>query len=456
MLWTRARGDGAIVQVREHGACGHAAAGALGCFPRMPHDLFRPEAMRARRVEWLGPVVLSQPLSLRVLTLLALVAAALSVTFLVVATFTRRSTVVGQLVPTAGIVPVVAPSGGVVSWIVASEGHPVEKGQRLAIVSAVRVTMAGRDVSVDVERLIAGRSAQAEALGVVRMRALEQQAANLAHQATVAREELDTVNRAISTKRAQVELARSSWHRVRMLGTDGFVSAFQVEQQESEFLQALAELQATERQALALSRNIQQIEQAVGELATQRAVQRMEQSREQLVMEQERVDVQGRAGSAAIAPVAGTVASTLVTPGQTVQAGQTLLNVVPSDARLHAELLVPSSAIGFIRPGDRVLLRYHAFPYQKFGHQEGRVARISRSALAPSDLGPAPAANLPVADRMYRVIVSIPRQAVVVAGQSAPLRPGMALQADILGERRRLLEWLFEPLYALGQRTSAG
>lgn len=57
------------------------------------------------------------------------------------------------------------------------------------------------------------------------------------------------------------------------------------------------------------------------------------------------------------------------------------------DGRLEAELLVPSRPIGFVAPRATVLLRYQAFPYEKFGHQQGRLSRVSRSALGPSELG---------------------------------------------------------------------
>ena len=48
---------------------------------------------------------------------------------------------------------------------------------------------------------------------------------------------------------------------------------------------------------------------------------------------------------------------------------------------MQAELLAPSSAIGFIHKGDRVLLRYSAFPYQKFGEYWGTVVSVSRRRL---------------------------------------------------------------------------
>ncbi|MNW16140.1 hypothetical protein D3C71_2148940 [compost metagenome] len=47
-------------------------------------------------------------------------------------------------------------------------------------------------------------------------------------------------------------------------------------------------------------------------------------------------------------------------------------------------------------------------------------------------------------------------QAVTAYGKPEPLKPGMLLEADILGEKRRLIEWVFEPLYSLKGMTGNG
>jgi membrane fusion protein len=154
------------------------------------------------------------------------------------------------------------------------------------------------------------------------------------------------------------------------------------------------------------------------------------------------------------APLDGRIASQLVKVGQAVEVGQALLSVLPRDERLEAELWVPSRSIGFVAPGNVVMLRYQAYPYQKFGHQEGVVRRLSRNALMPQELRAAdsrPAANEP----HYRVIVALRRQSVMAYGMPECLRPGMLLEADILGERRRLIEWIFEPLYSVHGRVGA-
>jgi membrane fusion protein len=45
---------------------------------------------------------------------------------------------------------------------------------------------------------------------------------------------------------------------------------------------------------------------------------------------------------------------------------------------------------------------------------------------------------------------------VLAYGKQEPVKAGMVLDADILMEKRRLIEWVFEPLYGIGHRLSGG
>jgi membrane fusion protein len=121
---------------------------------------------------------------------------------------------------------------------------------------------------------------------------------------------------------------------------------------------------------------------------------------------------------------------------------------LPSDSDLHAELLVPTRAIGFVHPGQSVQLRYEAFPYERFGQYQGTVESVGSSAwITGEKLGP-----LTLSEPVYRIIVKLERQTVAANGQSLALRPGMLVGADLLMERRSLLEWLFQPLLQLKMR----
>jgi membrane fusion protein len=119
---------------------------------------------------------------------------------------------------------------------------------------------------------------------------------------------------------------------------------------------------------------------------------------------------------------------------------------------LQAHLYAPSSAVGFLRAQQPVLLRYQAFAYQKFGHQHGHIEQVSLAPLQPAELTGQPWVGS-VREPMYRITVALDRQHVPAYGALQPLAPGMQLDADVPIDRRKLYEWLFEPVLGMAGRV---
>lgn len=421
----------------------------------MKDSLFRREVLEAKCTSWLGGISLAQPLSAWMLTAAATVVALLVGLFLLMGTYTRRSTVTGHLVPSKGLATVLAPATGVVNHLDIAEGDRVIAGQSLAIITVPRATLGSGDTAVALEQRLQERQEGVEAAQHAQQQQLSVQLDGLRTQQAVAQRELAHIEAEVSTRREQVRIAHETLNRLRQLEGSQYVSVLQIKQQESAALAYTGEMQALQRQAIGTRRTIAQIEQALGELPSQRQASEAAYMRDVAQLEQERVQTEAQGALAIKAPVAGVVATQMVKPGQAVQAGQPLLSVLPGDGQLEAELLVPSRAIGFIEPGDKVQLRYQAYPYQKFGHQRGQVVRISRSALNTGELG-ALIGNAQQGEPFYRVTVVLAQQSVTAYGRPELLKPGMLLDADIMGERRRLIEWVFEPLYSLRGGLDAG
>lgn len=414
----------------------------------MTEPLFRPEVMEAKRRSWLGGISLAQPLSLWVLTGFAMAAAIAILLFLMMGEYTRRSRVVGQLVPDLGLATVMAPVTGVVAQPMPEEGEQVRQDQSLVVISVPRATTADGNMALG---LRAGLQRQRTGIeqGFRSQNALRKaQAVGYTGQLKAARQEMVQIDAAIATQRQQIRIAQETQERFRTLAAQHFVSDVQLKQQEQASLEQVATLQNLQRQATAAQRNLLQIDQALRELPVQQTTQAAMQMRELAELEQQRLQVEASGEILVTAPVAGMVASRLIERGQSVQAGQSLLTVLPLGSMLQAQLLVPSRAIGFIAPGDSVVLRYQAYPHQKFGHQRGTVLRISRSAISPGGLG-ALVGEVQGGEPYYRVVVELSAQTITAYGKAEPLRPGMLLEADILGERRKLYEWVLEPLYSL-------
>lgn len=134
------------------------------------------------------------------------------------------------------------------------------------------------------------------------------------------------------------------------------------------------------------------------------------------------------------APIAGTVQNLrLNTPGASVPAGTTLMELVPADAPLEALLRLSPSHVGLIRPGQKVVLRLTAYEASHFGTLEGRVAHISADAITTG--------GQPV----YQVWVSIP-QSLVGARGPQHLKPGMVLVAAVVTGQHSVLSYLLRPI----------
>ncbi|WP_139320024.1 HlyD family efflux transporter periplasmic adaptor subunit, partial [Serratia marcescens] len=68
----------------------------------------------------------------------------------------------------------------------------------------------------------------------------------------------------------------------------------------------------------------------------------------------------------------GRIDSLSVTVGQMVNVGDSLLQVIPHDIDHYALVLwLPNDAIPYIATGDKVNVRYDAFPAEKFGQFAG-------------------------------------------------------------------------------------
>ena len=413
-----------------------------------PMSLFRPQALAAQSGRSAEGIVIGRPQLFAYTTATALVLGAATVAFGYFGTYSARVPATGSLRADLGMVTLTASVAGTAQRIGVEEGQRVEVGQVLAELQSGRAGTSGVELSEGIAAQIDARRRSSNDTVQAQLQLLEERETGLRAQLAGARDERERMREERVTRERQAQLGRDALLRARDVQRRGFLSQTQLQQVESDALQREAAVQLLDRELAAAGRGLSVLEQALAEVPQQRALQRAQLERELAALDQEGLENAARAEASVKAPVSGLVTTRLVDAGQSVQAGQTLFAVLPDGAQLEAHLLVPSRAVGFIREGATVQLRYQAFPYQKFGHQQGVVRRVSRSALGPSEqavlLGEAQ-----TREPLYRVVVSLNRQTVTAYGQEQALLPGMALEADILLERRRLMEWVFEPLYSL-------
>ena len=416
--------------------------------------LFRTEVLTSRQRDWLGSVQLIRPVSLSVLTG-SVVAVALAVAaYLTLGEYTRKARVSGYLVPDRGVIRLVAPQAATVIESHVAEGRAVHGGDVLFVLAVGQSTLSG-DTQAAVQSSLATR--ERSLLGAARQRtALEQsQISALDSQVADMRRELVAMASETDLQRQRLVLAQEALAQYESLRNENFVSAGQVRTKAEEVLAVKAQLQGLERQRSTRLREIAALEAQRRELPLRAQSAQGEIDRDLAALAQQTAENEARQRIVVRAPQDGVVSGVLAAPGQNVTPAVALASLLPSDAKLQAHLFAPSSAVGFVRPDQVVQLRYQAFPYQKFGHQAGAVAQVSRSPLQSTELTglPLPASMSASGEPLYRITVTLNQQSVAAYGQAQPLSPGMQLEADVLLDRRRLIEWLFEPVLGIAGRV---
>jgi membrane fusion protein len=418
--------------------------------------LFRPEVLEAQGQPGLGRVQLVRPLSLSVLTAGAVLAAVALAVFLSTAHYTRKAAVVGVLVPDRGLIRIVPAASGTVLERRVNEGQAVRGGE-VMFVLALEKSSLDDSAQAQVRRSLDERERSLRDAASQQQRLVESQQAALGRRLQALQTEMAQVDAEVALQRQRLVLAKDALARLESLRDEQFISSAQVQAKTEELLALQAAAQALERQRAALVREAAALE---GERQGLPLLARGAQggiARDLAILSREVAEQDAARQVVIRAPQDGTVTAVFAEVGQSVSDTAALASVVPAGAQLQAHLYAPSSAVGFVRPDQAVRLRFEAFPYQRFGHQPGHVVQVSRTPLAPAELA---ALSLPVLRRdaagdgagngeaLFRITVALDAADV----EPLPLVPGMRLQADVLLERRRLVEWLFEPLLGLKGR----
>lgn len=416
-------------------------------------SLFRPEALEHREREWLGSIQLIRPVSLAVLTVLTLLVVAGVGAYLTLGEYTRKARVSGYLVPDRGVIRLVTPQAATVVESHVEEGRAVQRGDVLFVLAVGQATLSG-DTQATVLSSIESRTRSLQGAARQRSQLEQTQLAAIDRQIGEMGREIESMKLESDLQRQRLLLAEQAQGQYESLRNDNFVSSAQVRTKAEEVLNVKAQLQGLVRQRAARLREIAALQSQRRELPLQTQSAQGAIDRDLAALAQQAAETEARQRIVVRAPQAGVVSGVLAAPGQTVTPAVALASLLPADAKLQAQLFAPSSAVGFVRANQQVQLRYQAFPYQKFGHQAGEVVQVSRSPLQASELAglALPASLSASGEPLYRITVSLDRQSVAAYGQPQALSPGMQLEADVLLDRRRLIEWLFEPVLGIAGR----
>ncbi len=405
--------------------------------------LFRSEAVAfQQQLRRSGEVLLLQPVAAKLLFCAITAIFALMVVYLAWAQYARKETVAGYLAPTAGVAKIFVLRAGTVTAVHVSEGQEVDEDQPLLTVKIDQATADGQNVdAVLLETLARQKSALGEQIRMQEDRAVSERK-RLEAQIAGERDQIAHLEQQIMVQQERAALAESLVSSVQELRAKGHMSELDYKHRREAYLESTQNLGALGQQLAARRAELAQAAAAQEQLPTTIA-EKVQALRGQVADAEQRIaEIDGRRAYVVRAPIAGRVSTLQAAVGRAVDPRQPQLSVLPRNGGLEAELFVPTQAIGFVRPGQEVRILFDAFPYQRFGTYGGRVVRVAKTMLTSADVSAPVALQQPA----YKVTVRLDRQDVTAFGERVPLQPDMLLKADILLDRRPLLNWLLDPL----------
>lgn len=413
--------------------------------------LFREQALEYRKQRLHGDVLLVPQLSHSLILSALLLWFIAVLAWLLTSNYSRKETVLGWLEPPTGVVRLYAESSGTIQKIFVNEGAHVEKDQPLMLVQSNASLRSGEKISEQLleefesqKKLISNQIASTEKIYEWRKRHIAKKIVAAQREFHMLDEQLNTLNQRYQLISAQVE-------RFESLKPDGHVSITELDN-------SIGQKLALENDRQSLIRNQIIQKSIIEQLEAEQAILPDESANELALLRTKLSDValevtklSGQNVSLIKAPRSGIVNNLQAREGQQLvtTSSMLLLTLIPHDSHLTAHLLIPVRSAGFVEKGQTLVIRYDAFPYQKFGLYEGEVELVSKTILLPNELQGSP---INIQEPVYRVAAQLESPNVQAYGKYFPLKPGMTLSADIQLSDRTLIQWLLEPLYSLNGR----
>jgi membrane fusion protein len=379
--------------------------------------------------------------------------------------YARRVDMEGRILPSGGLVAILSPFPGWIAALAVREGDVVEKDARLYTLDLDTATKDGDTQQQIIKAQTAARETLTQQINR-KTRMTEEIQQDLRQKSENLKAQIHQLGQQIRMQQSFFNTLDKEYNLFLGLVERRQSSLNELDSRQQAWMQSQSKLQELESSKLRLEGELNDAQYQLSTIAITTADEIDALKTKILDIDEKLAITEARRAIEIRAPEAGVVTAIVGHPGQMVSTGSPMLKIVPKNSAMHAELLAPSSAVGFIYEGERVLLRYSAFPYQKFGQYWGTVLTVSDAALSPEEAqslltGPQSqsttqdlrATALPTKEigPFYRVIVKPDSPFVRVYREERKLKASMQVQAYALLDRRPLYQWMLQPLYDIGR-----
>ena len=150
-------------------------------------------------------------------------------------------------------------------------------------------------------------------------------------------------------------------------------------------------------------------------------------------------------------PMKGVVKNVQVTTvGGVIQAGQPILEIVPTEDEMLVEAYVKPADVAFLKVGMPAVVKLTAYDFNKYGGFDGVIEHISPDTLRDEkERARRPGTPIELEEGLYRIMLRIQDPDQVRKGRRMELTPGMTASVEIRTGQKTVLEYIFRPLQNL-------
>jgi adhesin transport system membrane fusion protein len=150
-------------------------------------------------------------------------------------------------------------------------------------------------------------------------------------------------------------------------------------------------------------------------------------------------------------PMKGIVKNVQVTTvGGVIQAGQPILEIVPTEDEMLVEAYVKPSEVAFLKVGQKAVVKLTAYDFNKYGGLDGVLEHLSPDTLR-DERQKKPGNPVELEEGLYRILVRVKEASELRNGLRLTPTPGMTATVEIRTGQKSVLEYLFRPLQNVSQ-----
>lgn len=413
--------------------------------------MFRQEVFDYQETKWTGKALLISGVPPWVVATVSLTIIIVFISAIIFGNYTRRINVSGEVTTLPRSINIFASQQGYITKTLVKVGDDVVKGQAIYQIDIGKVTDSGR-VSQYNQQAIERQLTQVESIIKKLQSNKTATLSNIQDKKKKYEAAYKQSSQLVKDSQENVESMRKIAESYSEYQRQGLITKEQVNNQTYSYYQQQSAFQGLYNQNMQEALQITNLD---SEIITRSADFDNQISKYQLQygdLQRQLAETVATGVLVINAPSTGRIESLSVTTGQMVNMGDSLAQLVPgTDATYYLVLWLPNHALPYVTTGDRVNVRYDAFPFEKFGQFSGRIDTLSTVPASIQEMesyNNAPLRHPEMGtESYYKALIELDKVQFNHKGKTRHLAGGMKAQSTLFLEKRPLYQWMFSPFY---------